>query len=205
MGRDGCHVVRSQKHSQPGVKARVVHWFDVSLLLSIFWKRVIIHYFFLYLRVASNKKSTRWKDAARHLVAVTSAEEDLDGQPVMAADLEAAGLVDLVNLGNLLIGQAPAIKVKVGLDALLGDALGKHAPALLDTPLEENLLHSLALGLSDLGEGLVLVERRVAATEGRVAGAVNALGCAVLDEVGGGVARVELDLVDGGDDLCSLC
>lgn len=137
----------------------------------------------------------------RYLVAVTSAEEDLNRQPVVAADLEAVLLVNLINLGNLLISQAPAIKVKVGLDALLSDALGEHTPAFLDTPLEEDLLHSLALGLGELGEAVELVERRVAAAQGGVPRAVNALGLAELEEVGGRVAGVELDLVDGGDDL----
>ena len=127
------------------------------------------------------------------------AEEDLDGQPAVSADLEAVG--DGVDGLGLVISQLPAVEVKVGLNARGSDTLGDDAPALLDTPLEENLLDSLALGLGNLGEGLVLVERRVSGTQAGVASAVDALGGVVGDELGRGVARVQLDLVGGRGDL----
>lgn len=137
----------------------------------------------------------------RRLVTVTSTEEDLDRQPVIAADLKAVLLVNLVNLSNLLIGQAPALEIDVGLDTLLSDTLGQHTPALLDTPSKENLLHSLALGLGELGEAVKLVKRRVATTEGRIGRSMNALRAQILDKVGGWVTRMKFDLVNGWNNL----
>lgn len=87
------------------------------------------------------------------------------------------------------------------MDARGSDRLGDDTPALLDTPLEENLLHSFTLGLGNLSEGLVLVEGRVSGSQARVASAVDALGGVVGDELGRRVARVQLDLVGGGGDL----
>ena len=62
-------------------------------------------------------------------------------------------------------------------------------------------MRSLALGLGEAEESLVLVERRVGATEAGVAGAVDALGGVICDELGGGVVGVEFDLVDCWNDL----
>lgn len=59
----------------------------------------------------------------------------------------------------------------------------------------------LALGLGHREKGLVAVERRVGAAEAGVSGAVDALGLAVLDELGGWVVGVEFDLVNSWDDL----
>ena len=145
--------------------------------------------------------ASSWLHGVRRLVAVASTEEDLDRQPVIAADLEAVLLVNLINLSNLLIGQAPALEINVGLDTLLSDALRQHTPALLDTPSKENLLHSLALGLGELGEAVKLVKRRVAATEGRIGRSMNALRAQILDKVGGRVTRMKFDLVNGGNNL----
>ena len=85
------------------------------------------------------------------------AEEDLDGQPGVAANLEALG--QRVNNLDLVVSQLPAIKLEVSLDALLRDRLGYDAGATLQTPNKENLLDSLALFLGELLELLVLVER----------------------------------------------
>lgn len=62
-------------------------------------------------------------------------------------------------------------------------------------------MDGLALCLCDFGEGSVGVEGRVCGAQARVAGAVDALGRVVGDELGRRVARVQLDLVGGGDDL----
>lgn len=130
------------------------------------------------------------------------AKKDLDGQPVVVADLEA--LRYAVNRLDLVVGQAPAVNVIVGLDALRGDALGDDAPALLDAPDEEHLLDRLALGVCQRLERVVCVQRRVGRAQARVAGAVDALGLGVRDELGRGVARMQLDLVDGGDNLFNV-
>lgn len=128
--------------------------------------------------------------------------EHPDRQPGVAADLEP--LLDAVQGGDLLVGQAPAIQVPVGNDARLGDALGQDGEALLQAPDEQDLLGRLALGLGDGQQGLVLTERGVGAAEGRVGRGVDVLALQVLDELGRGVAGVQLDLVDGGRDLCGL-
>lgn len=57
--------------------------------------------------------------------------------------------------------------------------------------------------LGDAEEGGVVGERGVGAAEAGVGGGVDALGGVVGDELGGGAAGVELDLVDGGDGLGS--
>lgn len=90
--------------------------------------------------------------------------KDLDGQPAVATDLEA--LLNAVQGLDLLFGQAPAVEVKVGLDARLSHALGQHAEALVQAPLEQDLLGRLALCLGDGQERLVLGQGRVGAAEG---------------------------------------
>lgn len=144
--------------------------------------------------------SIRYITLPYHLLVIPV--EDPDGQPCVAADLEP--VLDAVQGCDLLVGQAPAIQLPVGLDARLGDTLGQHGEALLQTPDEQDLLGGLALGLGDGQEGLVLAERGVGAAEGRVGRGVDVLALEVLDELGRGVARVQLDLVDGGRDLCGL-
>lgn len=62
-------------------------------------------------------------------------------------------------------------------------------------------MRSLALGLGEAEESLVLVERGVGATEAGVSGAVDTLGGVVCYELWGGVVGVEFDLVDCWDDL----
>jgi hypothetical protein len=121
------------------------------------------------------------------------AKEDLDWQPVVSADLES--ILQSVQLADLLVRQVPAVKFKVQLDTLLVDTLWDHAPSLLETPHEENLLGGLALVLSQGEKGLVLVERRVGGTEARVAGAVDTLAGVVCDELWRWVVWVEFDLV----------
>lgn len=127
------------------------------------------------------------------------AEKDLDGQPVVVAHFEA--LRHGVNLLDLVVRQAPAVDIKVALDAGGRYALGDDAPALLHAPDEQHLLDRLALGVGNGLEGVVGVEGRVGRAQARVAGAVDALGLVVGDELGRGVAGVQLNLVDGGNNL----
>jgi hypothetical protein len=56
----------------------------------------------------------------QHLLVV--AEENLDRQPCVATDLEALG--KRVDLLHLLVGELPAIKLEVALDAGCSDRLG---------------------------------------------------------------------------------
>jgi hypothetical protein len=126
-------------------------------------------------------------------------KEDLDRQPVIAANLEA--IRQTGQLLELLVCQVPSIQIKVALNALLGDRLGNHVPAVLDTPLEQTLLWRLALGLGYREQGLVLIERRVGTAQARVACHVDSLILAVLDQLGRRVVGVQLDLIDSGDDL----
>lgn len=128
--------------------------------------------------------------------------EDPDWQPGVTADLES--VLDAVQSGDLFISQAPAVQLPVGLDARLSDTLGQDGEALLETPNEQHLLRRLALGLGDRQEGLILPQRRVGAAEWRIGRGVDVLGLEVLDELGRGVARMQLDLIDSGGDLCAL-
>lgn len=126
------------------------------------------------------------------------AKEDLDRQPRVAAHLKA--LLDAINGLHLVAGQLP-VQVEVCLDARLGDRLGQDGEALSQAPGEQDLLRRLALGLRERQQRLVLSEWRVGAAERGVGRSVDALGGEVVDELGRGVAGVQLDLVDGGDDL----
>jgi hypothetical protein len=129
------------------------------------------------------------------------AKEHLDGQPSITTDLEA--VLKVVKLVNLIISQLPAVDIKVALNASLVDRLRNDTPALGDTPNQEDLLGSLALVLGNLEEGRVLVQGRVGGAQAGVTGGVDALGGVVGDQLGGGVVGVQLDLVDGGDDLAA--
>lgn len=110
------------------------------------------------------------------------AEEDLDRQPRVTADLEA--LRQRVNDLDLVGSQLPAVKLKVGLDALGRDRLGDDAGPTLQTPDKQDLLDGLALLLCELLELLVLVERRVGGTKAGVGGGVDALLLEVVEELG---------------------
>lgn len=134
-----------------------------------------------------------------HLLII--AEEDLDREPAVVADLEA--VLQVVQLADLVSGQLQAVNFKVAVNASLVDGLGDDTPALLDTPHEHDLLGSLALLLSQLQEGRVPVERRVGGAQAGVAGAVDALGHVVGNQLRRGVVGVQLDLVDGGGDLAA--
>jgi hypothetical protein len=127
------------------------------------------------------------------------AEENLNGQPGIAADLEA--VLQAIQLGNLVIGQSQTVNLVVAVNARLADGLGNDTPALLDTPDQKNLLGGLALLLGELEEGGVLVQRRVGRAQAGVTGGVDALGGVVGNQLGGGVVGVQLDLVNSGDDL----
>lgn len=147
-------------------------------------------------KARSNKQSA-YKNSTALLVV---AEEDLDGQPGVAADLETVG--QRAELLHLVVVEGE-VKLEVVLNARGSDGLGDDRGAALETPDKEDLSGALALGLSDLGKGLVLCKRAVGAAEAGVCGAVDVLGLAVVDELGGGVVGVELDLVDGRDSLAA--
>jgi hypothetical protein len=68
----------------------------------------------------------------------------------------------------------------------------------------QDLSSGLALALGNLLQGLVVGKRRVGGAEAGVGSAVDALLLAVVDELGGGVVGVKLDLVDGGNGLAGL-
>jgi hypothetical protein len=68
----------------------------------------------------------------------------------------------------------------------------------------QDLSSGLALALSNLLQCLVVGKRRVGRAEAGVGSAVDALLLAVVDELGGRVVGVKLDLVDGGDGLAGL-
>lgn len=108
-----------------------------------------------------------------HLLII--AKEDLDtvGKEGAVADLEAVG--DGGDLLDLVVGEGPTVEVVVGLDAALGDGLGDDADVSGQAPLEEDLLGSAVLGLCNLEESLVGVERGVGAAQARVGGGVDAL------------------------------
>lgn len=106
-------------------------------------------------------------------------------------------------MADLVSRQLPAVNVKVALNASLVDGLGNDTPALLNAPDEHYLLDSLALLLSQFQESGVLVKRRVGGSQARVSGAVNALGGAVGNQLGRGVVGVQLNLVNGRNDLAA--
>ena len=134
-----------------------------------------------------------------HLLIIT--KENLDGEPAVTADLET--VLQVVQLVDLIGSQIPAIKLKVGVNASLVDRLGDDTPALLDTPLEQDLLRGLALLLRELQKSRVLVERGVRGAKTGVAGRVDALGGVVRHQLGRGVVGMQLDLVHSGDDLAA--
>lgn len=68
-----------------------------------------------------------------HLVLVV-AEEDLDGEPAVTADLEAVG--QAAKLLHLVVGEAPAVKLVVGLYPGSGNGLGNDRGTALETPHE---------------------------------------------------------------------
>jgi hypothetical protein len=120
------------------------------------------------------------------------AEEDLDGQPAIFADLEA--LRKRVNLLDLLVSQLPAIHLEVALDTRSGDGLGNDGRTALQTPHEQDLLDALALVVGELLELLVLVQRRVGGAEAGVGSRVDALLLAVVEELGTAKCKpLELD------------
>lgn len=128
-------------------------------------------------------------------------EEDPDRQPAVATDLEA--VLEIIQLLDLVFRQLPPIQLEVAIDTCRVDRLGDDTAALLNTPQEQNLLGSLALFLSQLQKGRVLVERGVGRSQAGVARRVDALRCVVCDQLGGGVVRMELDLVDSGNYLAA--
>ena len=110
------------------------------------------------------------------------AEEDLDGQPGVTANLEA--LRQRVDDLDLFVGQLPAVKLEVALDALSRDRLGDDTGTALQTPNKQDLLDGLALLLGELLELLVLVEGRVGGTKAGVGGGVDALLLEVVEKLG---------------------
>lgn len=109
--------------------------------------------------------------------------EDLFGQPLVA-DLES--FLDVVQRGHLLVGEVQTVQVEVALDSGFGNGLGDDGGTSLQAPNEEDLLGSLAVGLGNLLQGLVVGEGRVGGSETRVGGDVNALGLTELHQLGRG-------------------
>jgi len=132
-----------------------------------------------------------------YLLVIT--EEDLNRQPGVTADLEA--VLQAIKLSNLIVRQGQAINLIVAINAGLVDGLGDDTPTLLDTPDQQNLLRSLTLLLSELQKCRVLVQRRVGRAKAGVASGVDALGGVIGNQLGRGVVGVQLDLVNGGNDL----
>ena len=91
------------------------------------------------------------------------AEEDLDWQPGITADLESVG--KRAELLHLLRVKLPAVKLKVLLDTGSGDTLWDDRSTTLEAPHEEDLSGGLALGLCNLCEGLVLCKGGVGGSE----------------------------------------
>ena len=85
------------------------------------------------------------------------AEEDLDWQPRVSADLEP--LRQRVDLLHLLIGKLPAVELKVALDARGSHGFGDDRSTPLESPHQEYLLDGLALLVGQLLELVVLVKR----------------------------------------------
>lgn len=127
------------------------------------------------------------------------AKEHLDRQPPIPAHLEA--LLDPIQRLHIISRQLPAVQLEIRLNTRLRHGLGQHREALGQSPGQQDLLRRLAFGLGDGQERVVLGERRVGAAERRVGGRVDVLGGEVGDELGRGVARVQLDLVDSWNDL----
>ena len=156
-------------------------------------------FFFFFHSIEHGYYHRKIKRKRKILLVVT--EEDLDREPAVIADLEA--ILQVVQLGHLVVSQVPAIEVKVAVNASLVDRLGDDTPALLHTPDQQHLLRALALLLGQLQQSRVLVERRVGRSKARVASAVDALGGVVGNELGRGVVGVQFDLVDGRNDLAA--
>jgi len=126
-------------------------------------------------------------------------KEYLNRQPSIPTNLHA--IWDSIQLLNLLRRQLPAIELKIRLNPVLVHRLRDDRPALLQTPCKQNLCGGLAFLFGDGSERCVFDERRVGAAEARIASRVDTLGGVVGDELGGRVVGVQLDLVDGWDDL----
>lgn len=83
----------------------------------------------------------------------------ISGQESTVAHLET--ILDGADSLNFLLGQLPAIKVEVGSNAAGAGGLGDDGVTSAQAPLQQNLLHRLALFLCKLRQSVVLVEWRV--------------------------------------------
>jgi hypothetical protein len=171
--------------------------YDVSIL-NLLQKEPLCYEFSCHIAISSKLVATKQRAHKPSTALLVIAEEDLDGQPCVTADLEAVG--QRAELLHLLVVKSE-VELEVVLNARGSDGLGNDRGAALETPDEEDLSSGLALGLGDLGKSLVLCERAVGAAEAGVGSAVDVLGLAVVDELGRRVVGVELDLVDGRDGL----
>jgi hypothetical protein len=157
-------------------------------------KEALCYEFSCHVAVSSRLVATEQLAYKLSTALLVVAEEDLDGQPGVAADLEAVG--QRAELLHLLVVESE-VELEVVLNARGSDGLGDDRGAALEAPNEENLSGGLALVLCDLSESLVLCKRAVGAAEAGVGSAVDVLGLAVVDELGRRVVGVELDLVNG--------
>ncbi|KAI6755864.1 hypothetical protein HG531_004970 [Fusarium graminearum] len=107
---------------------------------------------------------------------------------------------------KVLVGQAG--NLEVALNARGSGALGQNSVAAAETPGDEDLSKGVAATVGDLVKGLVGADGLtsggdlVLGTEGRVSSGENVVLEAELDEILVGQERMNLDLVNGGLDLC---
>lgn len=127
------------------------------------------------------------------------AEEDLDWQPSVTADLESVW--ESAQRLHLLISQLPAVELVVVLDPAGCNTLRYDRISALQSPHQEDLCSGLALALSNLSKSLVLGKGRVGGAKAGVGGAVDTLLFAVLEELRRRVVGVQLNLVDGWNGL----
>lgn len=107
---------------------------------------------------------------------------------------------------KVLVGQVRDLEV--ALNARGGGALGENSVAAAQTPGDEDLSQGVAASLCDLVKGLVGANGLtgggdlVLGTERRVSGGEDVVLLAELDQLLVGQEGMDLDLVDGGLDLC---
>lgn len=107
--------------------------------------------------------------------------------------------LESVNGGNILGGEDEVKALKVALDAVGSQRLGEDDVATSSVPVEEDLGRSLAVLLGNLANSGVL--KLVAAGEGRVSLNLDAVLVAQVDESLALAEWVDLNLVDGGDNV----
>ncbi|KAG9680308.1 Aldo/keto reductase, partial [Aureobasidium melanogenum] len=124
------------------------------------------------------------------------AEEDLDGQPGVAADLEAVGTA--AELLHLVVGQRPAVKLEVALDSRSGDGLRNDRGAALETPHETGFstLAWIQVGGRKLAK-LTGPEQWTCPCSRQSSSGPRRGQEEIVDELGGGVVGEDLEVLDG--------